>query len=171
MPNWTTNRIRIEGESAEIRKLLKAMKWEDELFDFNRLIPMPELLRNTGSGHSTIEGKKVEAWYIVERDEHGFEKKARLFTPEEEAELAKIGHPDWYSWSIQNWGTKWNACRVEVDDANVEYGYAEITFETAWCAPMPVLLKMRETFPTLRFHCEWRDEDESPYPHSLDDVA
>src|SRR5580658_6018867 len=161
MPNWTSNRIYVEGDQADIRAFLEAVKWEDELFDFTRLIPMPELLKHTGSGHSTIDGKKVTSWYVIKpwNPEKGEQEETRLFTPEEEAELKAIGHLDWYSWSVQNWGTKWNACRAEIDD-NSEHGYAEITFETAWSAPVPVLQKMVEMFPRLTFRCEWRDEDE-----------
>ena len=165
------NRIYIEGDQADIRAFLEEVKWEDKIFDFNRIIAMPELLKHTGAGHRTIDGQKVAAWFIIKPakyDPPQEEEVARLFTPEEEAELKAIGHPDWYSWSVQNWGTKWNACSAEIDD-NSEHGSAEITFETAWSAPVPVLCKMVEMFPKLTFRCEWRHDDESPYPHSLDD--
>lgn len=173
MPNWTSNRVYIEGEPTDIREFLEAVKWQDELFDFNRIIPRPEILNHTGSGMHEIDGKKVESWYIVKawhKDFPGQKEEVRLFTPEEEAELAGIGHRDWYSWSKENWGTKWNACHVEIEDSG-EHGYLEITFDTAWSAPVPVLQTMVEMFPKLSFTCEWRYEDESPYRHSLDDEA
>ena len=172
MPNWTANRIYIEGDEADIRAFLEAVKWEDELFDFNRIIPMPDLLRHTGSGHREINGKKVESWYIVKHAKYDppQEKEiARLFTPEEEVELKAIGHRDWYSWSVANWGTKWNACSVEIDDTSIQHGYIEIAFNTAWSAPVPLLHAMVEMFPKLTFDCRWRHDDESPYPHSLDE--
>jgi hypothetical protein len=172
MPNWTSNRIYIEGERADIRAFLEAVKWEDELFDFNRIIPRPEILNHTGSGHREIDGKEVESWYIVKEAKYEPPQEqeiVRQFTSEEEDELKAIGHRDWYSWSVQNWGTKWNACRVEIDDASIKYGAIEITFETAWSAPTLVLRKMVEMFPKLTFDCRWRHEDESPYPHSLDE--
>jgi hypothetical protein len=171
MPNWTSSRIYVEGEAADIRAFLEAVKWEDELFDFNCIIPMPEILKHTGSGPREIDGKEVESWYIVKHakyDPPPEPEVVRLFTPEEEAELKVIGHRDWYSWSVQNWGTKWNACRTEIDD-NSDHGYAEITFETAWDAPVPVFQKMVTMFSALTFNCQWRHEDESPYPHSLDE--
>jgi hypothetical protein len=172
MPNWTSNRIYIEGDQADIRAFLDAVKWEDELFDFNRIIPRPEILNHTGSGHREIDGKKVESWYIIKHakyDPPQEEEVVRLFTSEEEDELAAIGHRDWYSWSCANWGTKWNACNVDIDDGSVEYGTTEITFDTAWDAPIPVFLKMVAMFPSLSFDCRWRHEDDSPYPNSLDD--
>jgi hypothetical protein len=30
MPNWTSNRIYIKGDQADIRAFLEAVKWEDE---------------------------------------------------------------------------------------------------------------------------------------------
>lgn len=171
MPNWTSNRIYIEGEEADIRAFLDAVKWEDELFDFNRIIPMPEILKHTASGFMTIDGVEVRSWYIADRATAGSAEKARLFTPEEQAILAEIGHSNWYDWACDKWGTKWGACRVVIDDTSIQYGCIEITFETAWCAPVPVLQKIVEMFPKLSFDCRWRYEDEPPYPHSLDEEA
>jgi hypothetical protein len=148
------------------------VKWEDELFDFNRIIPMPQLLKHTGSGARDIDGKRVKSWYILKpwnADFPGQKEQVRLFTPEEEAELIELGCRDWYDWARAKWGTKWNACQVEIEDSSLEQGYVEITFDTAWDAPVPVLQKMVEMFPKLTFDCSWRHEGEDPYPHSLDD--
>jgi hypothetical protein len=131
MPNWTSNHISIEGEAADIRAFLEAVKWEDKIFDFNRLIPMPELLKCTVSGFMTIDGKKVESW-IEDKDSEG-KPVPRCFTPEEQRELEHIGYSNWYDWAVANWGTKWNACRVEIHDAS-QHRYAEVSFDTAWSA-------------------------------------
>lgn len=44
------------------------------------------------------------------------------------------GCKTWYEWSIQNWGTKWNAYDISVSDNVLE-------FDTAWASPTPVLEK------------------------------
>lgn len=36
----------------------------------------------------------------------------------------------WYDWSIEHWGTKWDACEPYVDTAN-----SAVYFDTAWSAP------------------------------------
>lgn len=44
--------------------------------------------------------------------------------------------PNWYDWSVDNWGTKWDACHVdfeEYDDSIVTF-----SFDTAWSPPIPV---------------------------------
>jgi hypothetical protein len=169
MPNWTSNRISIDGEPADLRAFLEAVKWEDQIFDFNRIIPMPELLKRTVSGFRTIDGNEVRSW-IEETDADG-KPVPRCFTPEEQAELQRIGFSNWYDWSIANWGTKWNASRPEVYDASTDCGNVEIFFQTAWCAPLPVFLRIKDMFPKLSFDCRWRDDDDDLYPHSLDDVA
>lgn len=51
----------------------------------------------------------------------------------------------------------------------IDHKYLEILFETAWSAPVPILLKICEMFPKLTFDCRWRYEDEDPYPNSLED--
>lgn len=42
---------------------------------------------------------------------------------------------DWYDWCCDNWGTKWNAFDVEVEDIDEENDICWFKFTTAWCAP------------------------------------
>lgn len=46
------------------------------------------------------------------------------------------GHISWYSWSIANWGTKWNAYDVEILEHTQEQ--LVFRFDTAWSPPMPI---------------------------------
>jgi hypothetical protein len=162
MPNWTFNSLHVEGTEADLRAFLEAVKWQDEIFDFNRIIPMPELLKHTGSGRRTIDGEQVDEWYVIGNQPNliSDDKAVRRFTPDEEATLKVIGHSNWYDWSIANWGTKWNACDAELDDDCIAEGYIEIRFTTAWEAPVPVFEKMFAMFPKLSFDCCWQDEAE-----------
>jgi hypothetical protein len=130
MPNWTSNTIRAEGDEIDLRAFLEAVKWEDQIFDFNRIIPIPELLKHTGSGGRTIDGREVREWYVInpETDPLTDDKSVRLFTPEEEATLKEIGHRSWYTWCYANWGTKWNACHPELSEDCVGDGYIENPF-------------------------------------------
>jgi hypothetical protein len=170
MPNWTTNRIHAEGSPAQISEFLEAIRGENGVLDFHRIIPMPELLKRTASGGRIIDGQYVSEWYVIEHADYanGKPEKVRLFTAEEEAELENLGHRSWYGWSIANWGTKWNACDPEIEDEDSpQWGYAAITFRTAWDAPEPVFHRLAAMFPFLSLTCEWRHEDESEFPHRL----
>jgi len=58
-------------------------------------------------------------------------------------------------WSIDNWGTKWNA-----------YGYDylphkedAIVFNTAWSAVPQIIAKLSETYPEVTMDYCWADED------------
>ena len=70
---------------------------------------------------------------------------------------SKYGAPTWYEWSIQNWGTKWNAYNsVECEPHG---DTAELCFHTAWSPPQPVLQRLSEQYPELAFSHAWADED------------
>lgn len=163
MPNWTFNSLHIEGAEADLRAFLEAVKCQDEIFEFNRIIPMPELLKHTGTGYQTLDGKEVHEWYFIGNEAALLfnDKSVRRFTPEEEATLKELGHRSWYTWSNEHWGTKWNACRAELAEDCAKQGHIEIRFETAWAAPLPVFERMFEMFPKLSFDCSWRDEAEN----------
>lgn len=55
----------------------------------------------------------------------------------------KYGYSDWYDWSCDNWGTKWNACNTEIN-GNTVY------FNTDWKPPIPVIEKLAR----LHSECE-----------------
>jgi hypothetical protein len=157
MPNWTTNRILIEGREPDLRAFLDAVRSQDQIFDFNRIIPMPELLRHTGCGNITIDGIKVGSWYVSRGTPPECAEAPRRFTPDEEAALQEIGFTNWYDWSCANWGTKWNACDPQISESP---GRIEISFDTAWDAPEPIFERLVELFPLLIFRFEWRHEGE-----------
>jgi hypothetical protein len=162
MPNWTSNIVRAEGDEHDIASFLDAVKTQDEIFDFNRIIPMPEILKHTASGQRKIGPKTVTSWYVINHKEPlPSDDDVRLFTPEEQAALAEIGHQDWYSWSNANWGTKWNACHTEITEKCLNNTWVEIRFDTAWDAPLPIFHHMFESFPKLSFTCTWQHECET----------
>lgn len=66
--------------------------------------------------------------------------------------ILKHGADTWYSWSCNNWGTKWNAV------SSYFVGNC-IGYQTAWSAALPVTAKLSEMFPDVIFSHEWADED------------
>lgn len=51
MPNWVRNRIEFSGKQEDINKVLSFIKGNNDDFDFNKLIPMPESLNLTSGGY------------------------------------------------------------------------------------------------------------------------
>ena len=54
----------------------------------------------------------------------------------------------WYNWRVHNWGTKWDAYTMEIDDTDMPHGF-EVNFETAWSPPEEVCYAIREQFDDL----------------------
>ena len=69
-----------------------------------------------------------------------------------EEEKLYPGDKNWYGWSIDHWGTKWNAYEHNECLDHLE-------FETAWAAPHPVIKKLSEMYPNLKITHRWADED------------
>jgi len=168
MPNWTLNRVTAEGEEGDVRAFLDAVKSDDQVFDFNRIIPIPQILSHTVSGSREFDGRKYASWFVENPGAAFNDRIERPFTEGEQSQLKEIGHSDWYSWCCANWGTKWNACDPEIEDEkSIRYGSVAIIFSTAWNEPEPIFYKIAKLFPKLTFSFEWRHEDESVYPHSF----
>lgn len=167
MPNHIQNVLRIcayehKGARKElVDEILSAIRSDESALDFNSLIQMPKLLRNTGSGYNTIDGKEHRAWYVEEHasKDNGWKEKTRAFTDEEKAALADIGYQNWYDWACANWGTKWNAYSVIAGKTSCGDGI--VTFETAWAPPMPVLDALAAKFPSADFRLLWSDEGDN----------
>ena len=65
--------------------------------------------------------------------------------------LRKYGVRNWYDWSNEYWGTKWNGMETIVDEYN-----NTISFQTAWACPFPVL---EELSKYTDFIVSFADED------------
>ncbi|WP_052350580.1 hypothetical protein [Paenibacillus gorillae] len=115
MPNHITNVITIQApEGRSVKDVIDFVSSEDQSFDFNKLIPMPQ------------------------------------------EEIDSIGTPGisplWYRWSNHNWGTKWNAYEISINE-NV------IKFDTAWASPIPIFKALSKQFPEFVFDIKYADED------------
>jgi len=66
--------------------------------------------------------------------------------------IENYGCCTWYDWSIENWGTKWDACRFEHDDTTM-------IFETAWSCPEPILKELSRRYPDYEIEIKYADED------------
>lgn len=67
-----------------------------------------------------------------------------------EKELKLYGKKNWYDWSCENWGTKWNAC-------DVLWGEYEVSFETAWSPVNDLVKKLAKKFPNVPMTYYWDD--------------
>lgn len=160
MPNNVETTLTVTGDDAEIKKLVKFMKGETA-FDFNKIIPMPEELKNVRCGLSQIDGKKVDTWLNVDGKD--------VAIPESTLKRwrEKHGFANWYDWAYENWGTKWNA--YDVSGWTITKGEAEIYFVTAWASPEILIKNLAKQFRTLRFEASVGGEVEENYFYGFND--
>jgi hypothetical protein len=155
---------------------------EERLFDFNTLVPMPLIFRGGESdGYTMSLFDKLKQEGLAKpaslRDPSNFERAVRLADhlsttmPQYEVsrDLARkyvegirdFGHIDWYGWSCEHWGTKWNAYDEKGDLENT------IKFDTAWSTPMPIWKALANKFPGLIWRVRYSDEDTGGSNHGV----
>ena len=69
--------------------------------------------------------------------------------------LMNYGATTWYDWRIRGdtWNTKWNSYSPFYD------GGKEITFQTAWSAPHPIIEKLSSMYPDVTIKHSYANED------------
>ena len=180
MPNHTANKFTVSGPKNDVLRLIANAKGDHDAssnesnnLDFNRLVPMPDELRNTSSPvriqtQEEIDkiwaewNKKKEAGQLNDYElREGKPFGLGISQAKHDELIAKYGCADWYNWSVRNWGTKWNAYDVgewEVIDVDENTVKAVICYETAWSPATELWLTVSQDYPTLEFFHEFADE-------------
>lgn len=74
-------------------------------------------------------------------------------------ERAKYGKNNWYNWSIDHWGTKWNAYSIEIEKGlTCKKPYVKISFQTAWSSVPKIIQKISKMFPELSIKYAYSDD-------------
>ena len=123
MPNHVLNEIDFFCSEEKFNEIKNFMKTDESLFDFNQLIPMP-----------------TDDDFI------------RPDTPLSFEAQKKSNGRNWYDWSVENWGTKWNAYEIEWNDGSVR-------FQTAWSAVPKIINALSKKFFDVTMDYQWADED------------
>ena len=159
MPNHCTNRLFISVDSKHQKELddfrkTSIVKDEEgyEKLTFNGVMPMPKVFDGLHSGsYTTKKGKKISKWRI---DSLGRSRPISDKTLEKWKK--KYGATGWYSWSCNNWGTKWDAYAQSVNWN--EEDTLEIEFDTAWSPPIPWLEAVAAKYPHLDITMRYEEE-------------
>lgn len=149
MPNWCGNELYIRGEANDVKGFLDACKGQG---------PVYKLSEAEKKFYKEVKGDYVKP------EEHDFTLNALVPVPKEilevgysQAGASSLGAimgtekaQDGYSWSIQNWGTKW-----DVNDPAITYApgdeQAVLMFSTAWSPPAKWVANVAAQFPDLEF--------------------
>ena len=130
MPNWCRNRVTVYSDTPQPIEKIKKI-FEDKKNIFGQIIKEPD-------------------WRRLPNEKGEFSKLKQHFGKDGEVIFETHEFPDgknddrWYHWNISNWGTKWDACNVEIEYA--DESQIEIEFDTAWSPPEPICERLREMF-------------------------
>lgn len=113
MPNWSYNKLYMYGNEKAVSAFLDRHCPDDKL-DFNTFVPYPEAYKAEDDEASAKYNGTARVF-----GEHGM------------------------NWCYDNWGTKWNACEVDITNNN---DWLVITFETAWSPPWPIIKMIVENY-------------------------
>ena len=155
MPNWCNNTFKVSASKEQIDGFEKFLNDNNGKDWFDFFAPCPEELKKVGdvSFHKEPDESLVE----------------------------KYGYSDWYSWSVANWGCKWNCDAQDwnrEDDNTIGFW-----FDSPWAPPIELYNKISESdFEVeaqyheegMAFVGEYIDGDDNYYEYSdldsLDDI-
>ena len=130
--------------------------------DFEKVIPMPATLNISSDGWlSPFENQfasHTEMKAHVDELKKHCEANPKRAAEEIENFVAGIknyiehGHATWYSWKVENWGTKWNSSECKKISDTV------FDFVTAWSGVPKLIEKMSCEFPDVKISYEYSDE-------------
>ena len=149
MPNHCSNRVTFYSEDTTVIQRLhsifsRALDENDERTVFGAFVPEPDW-KNT----PLTENELQQYSFSKPRGEVG-ELPVMSDEPMMGLRFKSTGIQDdrWYDWRNQNWGTKWDAYSMEIDDDSMPNGF-EVEFETAWAPPEEICNAIREQFDDL----------------------
>ena len=60
---------------------------------------------------------------------------------------------DWYNWSLDNWGTKWDACEPYINESEAQC--FSVSFDSAWAPPCNWIQNIMHKYTNLEFELEY----------------
>ena len=164
MPNWCSNRVTVWSDDEEAMKEFKEAvsiefsgtdkdgPWSRmQLFSFEAILPMPKELREVQSPVMIMTEDAI-AEYKKKRGDYTGDGSLPI-TQETSDRLDELyGDNNWYDWSNNNWGVKWDCSDVGITE---EFGNTEIvyTFDTPWGPPDNIYYLLTARFPKV--HISW----------------
>jgi Ferredoxin-like domain in Api92-like protein len=152
MPNYVTNILTLKGPLNKVKEVFNAIAPGPTAEELNS-IPKPKggpVFKPASAAnlaHRKVNNYEVDFNKIVPMPSNIF--RGNLG----DAEKKIHGENNWYDWSVNNWGTKWNAVESQkIDDYTVQ-------FDTAWAMPEPVIKALSKMFPKIGVNILWADED------------
>ena len=136
MPNHCSCDLRINGNPEDIQFFFDAVKGNDKPIDEDQLIPYPERFKKLDE-EAKIHNDHVQKTGVGNYMTDGY-------------------NSGGYEWCLKNWGTKWGM--YSFSEVTHYQKSAKVTFSSAWRPPLPLVLKMSELFPKLKFSLRYYEQ-------------
>ena len=164
MPNWCSNRVTVWSDDEEAMKEFKEAvsielsgtdkdgPWSRmQLFSFEAILPMPKELREVQSPATIMTEDGIEE-YKKKRGDYTGDGSLPITQETSDRLDALYGDNNWYDWSNNNWGVKWDCGDVGITE---EFADTEIvyTFDTPWGPPQYIYDELVNRFPKV--HISW----------------
>ena len=143
MPNWCSNILKVKGNYQEVKKFFIENKSDD--YDPHS---------NIDNLDYDISCLKLSKSVPMPKDVY----KGNLGLNERN----KYGNNNWYDWSIQNWGTKWDVADCYISNHQnifkTEYKELKYNFLSAWSPPIQWFNKIISKYKNIDFEFEYIEE-------------
>lgn len=122
MPNWCNNTVEIyHDDPAMIERARKA--FNDAKF-LNEFVPIPESLQIVSGRCGADDNPEQIALEAAQK-----------------SNIEQHGYKDWYDFSVNEWGTKWDVGGDGYEAQDIPGGLM-LTFESAWAPPVAAYDKL-----------------------------
>jgi hypothetical protein len=180
MPNWCENDLYVYGPNRELVVAGTDLTTE---FDFERIVPMPEVLENIESDRDVVLGLAyfgleaklglgplVQSYGLLTcdlRDQARQQLEKRNPSAIEAGRqalkaLLETGHLSADSWAFQHWGTRRNASDVSLELQRTRLKYS---FRTAWTPPIPVIRALSKNYRANTFSLRYYESGSATKGH------
>lgn len=164
MPNWVYNTVTITGSPELVEQVREKLAQpyttyhhdfvkNEETGEFERK-PVEWVHDQAFSFWNIDSPTDLDAYYGEETVKIDMENFAETYT-----KAMKIGM-DWYHWNAREWGCKWDAKEVDVQEDFIHDGKLSIgyKFDTPWSPPLPAIEKLALQYPDLIINIEFEEE-------------
>ena len=183
VPNWCHNSLTVTGEETALQAFVEQVETSEQPLSFEKITPRPseEEMRQRETykpctmcgAHGTLPESLIQA---AERGARWYDwmdpatRSNRTCNVCSGTKQERAGMEGWYTWSIENWGTKWDASfsdsmsmfAIGAESMDVEVTketqkrtltptVAIYKFDTAWSPPAPVIRAASAQNPELEF--------------------
>jgi Ferredoxin-like domain in Api92-like protein len=161
MPNWVYTSLTLEGSKDQINSFIKDNG--DEQLSFDKLLPTPEELLNHDYPVRIMSQEQIDdMWEKFGKSKYTIHQTYPFglgITRKQQIHLIKTyGVDNWYDWSINNWGTKWDASDIGNWVIEPTGRSASIRYSTAWSPATKFFLSVSINYPDIIFTHKFVDE-------------